>query len=260
MSLVVELYGKAGKVCEPSYRRGVNCPLIARTTSEDLLVGTVFGVLRRMRPVLWLRPMLTQAFAVRRFVTCPMRDLDVRFWPSLPPPSARAHNEGMSEPDLVLQFGRALVLVEAKYNSDLSARTTHDANRDQLLRLIDVAYHATRAEQFATLRREPWVLVIGIPTESPRLLSAYQNRDRLHDALGPARSDVADIAALMHQRLGYVSWSSVADVLRAAGGRARGLEQALLRDLVEYIEHRVRTAARTTGAPRQGVLPVMDNR
>src|SRR5690606_5672296 len=84
VSIVVEMHGKQGRVCSRDYRNGNGCPLIVRPTSEDVLTGNVFGILRRLRPSLWLRPLLSEAFHTSRFVACSMKDLSVGFWRECP--------------------------------------------------------------------------------------------------------------------------------------------------------------------------------
>lgn len=68
---------------------------------------------------------------------------DLTFWPKLRPPPDRTIREGPSEPDIMIILGRALILVEAKYKSDVSTKTTYDNVRDQVIRLVDVgSWHA----------------------------------------------------------------------------------------------------------------------
>ena len=51
MSIIFELFKTSGKkVCPPNYVRKSNCPLIVRTTSEDLLTANVFGILKNLDP------------------------------------------------------------------------------------------------------------------------------------------------------------------------------------------------------------------
>jgi hypothetical protein len=72
MSMVLEMVQrgrKAGHVCSRDYRNGPSCPLILRTTSEDAMTANVFGILRRLRPSLWLRPLLNHAFALEEEMT-----------------------------------------------------------------------------------------------------------------------------------------------------------------------------------------------
>ena len=68
------------------------------------------------------------------------------FWPKLSPPPSRAQKEGDSEPDVLIRLGdQGLALVEAKHQSCVSERTTHDETRDQVIRLIDIgSWHARK--------------------------------------------------------------------------------------------------------------------
>lgn len=254
MSIAVELYGKQGRVCSRDYRNGNGCPLIVRPTSEDVLTANVFGILRRLRPSLWLRSLLSEAFETKRFNTCSMKSLDVAFWQDLPPPPARLR-EGWSQPDLVIRFADTMILVEAKYRAGFSKRTTHDEHRDQLARLLDVAFAAAVDGQF--FRRDPWVLVIGVG-EEPELVERYRDERTLREALAHYErfGDAAAIARTMSQRVGYVSWQTLAGILAASALRSREMERGFLEDLVAYIKHKVRTASLSHEKLRQLALPL----
>src|SRR5207248_2368019 len=131
-----------------------------RKTSEDLFTSNVFGILRRLRPSLWLRPMLNAAFKTQRFKTESMRRLDLNFWKTVGPPPLTAFPEGPSEVDVCIAFATTVILLEAKFHSPLATRTTYDPRRDQLVRLLDVAYsYAVGGQLF---RRDPYVLVLGL--------------------------------------------------------------------------------------------------
>ncbi len=61
MSIYVELHKKGGKLCEKAKSGELHCPLIVRPTSEDVIVGNVFGTLKHIPPHLWLNPLLNKA-------------------------------------------------------------------------------------------------------------------------------------------------------------------------------------------------------
>lgn len=261
MSIVLELEAngrKAGRVCEGSYRKGPGCPLIVRQTSEDVLTANVFGLLRRLRPGLWLRPMLNKAFRTGRFQSRPMKHLAVEFWKPVPPPSNRLDIEGNSEIDVAITFESTVVFTEAKYRSPLSASTSHDPNRDQLIRLLDVAYSTARTSDL--FPREPFVFVLGLPRTEPELVTRYRNPNSIAEALAhhrrfPDHSEMAEYLAL---HVGYLSWSSLGEVLRTSGRRATSLEAALLVDVARYIDHKVVQASRSLTTQGSFTLPGME--
>jgi hypothetical protein len=251
------MHGKGGRVCARDYRNGNGCPLIVRSTSEDVLTGNVFGILRHLRPSLWLRPMLNAAFNTRRFQTCSMSRLRVVFWPDLPPPAHPTLREGWSQPDLLIAFDRTLVVVECKYNAPLATRTTHDRDRDQLVRLLDVAHaQCVDKQMFA---REPWVLLLALPALEPPLVTRYRDPVQLEGALRHHR-DPAErrrVARYMSARLGYLSWRGLASTLASRVQRARRVECLLMGDVIDYVHMKVSSPEIAADDGRQGLLPVI---
>ena len=257
MSLVIELERggrKAGHVCDASYRRGRNCPLILRQTSEDLITANVFGILRRMPPALWLRPLLNQAFRTKRFRTCSLTGLEVAFWQPVAPPAARANREGYSEADVLIRARDFVLFIEAKYRAQLATRTTEDESRDQVIRLLDVAFEMAKAGQMFT--RAPYVLVLGATPTEPELVTRYRSATAVDEALATRHRypDHRAIAELLCQRLGYASWQDLAAIIEAHLESASQTERALLGDVVEYIKLKMATVHMTSEARRQMLL------
>jgi hypothetical protein len=137
--------GKAGTVCSREYRKGAGCPLIIRSTSEDVLVGSAFGILQHMRPSLWLRPMLNTAFDTRIFNTVPMKNLVVEFWGnvntnshwrSCPTPPCDPENPKwwLSLTSRIRESSSSYYLASAKYSAASSSERSHPLLRT--LRLL----------------------------------------------------------------------------------------------------------------------------
>ena len=256
MSITLELEGdgkKLGRICEPSYRNGPGCPLILRASSEDLLTANVFGLLRRLRPVLWLEPMLRAAFPGHEVPRLVLKDVTVALWKKLPPPVGRAGREGLTEVDVYVAFGESVLLIESKFTSGLTPRTAHDPQRDQLIRLIDVAFsHLVDGEFFP---RSPFIMVTGMQDGEPRLVNQYRSANavrRCIPGLDTRRGGDA-VAQLLARQVGYLSWSRIAKTLAASVQHAGSLEAALVMDAVGYIRHK--TSVRVTPAsPHQGRL------
>ncbi len=252
MTLLVEQLGKGGRVCARSYRNGDSCPLVVRSTSEDVVTGNVFGILRHIRPSLWLRPLLVGAFG-SRFKRCRMCEVNVKLWPELPPPPNK--QEGWTQPDALIEFGDIVVLLEAKYRAGFSTKTTRDATRDQVIRSLDVAYHYAVEGQF--FRREPYVLALGVRAQEPDLVTRY--RDAVALAAGLSHyppDDSARIASFMSGRIGYASWQSLAFVLGTRTGRIQRLERALLADLAAYLRFKVETVDASPYEERQRLFVI----
>lgn len=252
MSMFAEQLGKGGRVCARSYRNGDGCPLVVRSTSEDVVTGNVFGILRHLRPALWLRPMLVAVFG-RRFERCKMSDVRVTLWPELPPPSTK--HEGWTQPDVLIEFGDFVVLVEAKYRAGFSRRTTRDPARDQVVRLLDVAYQYATDQQF--FAREPYVLTLGLWSEEPELVQRYRDPHALAAQLQhyPEAARV-QMATTMSTRIGYTSWPRLAFVLGSPCVRLHRLERALLTDLATYLRFKVGTADLSPYEERQQLFSI----
>lgn len=260
MSLVIELERngtKAGRVCDRTYRKGPGCPLILRQTSEDVLTGNVFGILRRIRPSLWLRPFLNHAFRTKHFRSCSLAGLNISFWTRVTPPASRARIEGFTEVDVMIRCRDLVVFVEAKYRAPLSTGTEHDGSRDQVIRLLDVAFEMTMAGQFYT--RRPYVLVLGSAPTEPDLVSRYRDADTVAEALATRRRfpEHRQIAQLLARRIGYATWSDLAKIVGGRLSAARPTERLFLLDVVDYIGLKMSTLKLGPGLQRQMLLRVV---
>ena len=92
MSIIFELFKTSGKkVCPPNYVRKSNCPLIVRTTSEDLLTANVFGILKNLDPTIWLRRFLGEAIKGKDFSRHTFENLSFEFWKRYRPPANRKY-------------------------------------------------------------------------------------------------------------------------------------------------------------------------
>ena len=100
MSIIFELYKTSGKkVCPPNYVRKSNCPLIVRTTSEDLLTANVFGILKNLDPKIWLTKILREwkgedpgeAIKGKDFSRHTFENLSFEFWKQYRPPANRKY-------------------------------------------------------------------------------------------------------------------------------------------------------------------------
>jgi len=99
--------------------------------SEDALTWNVFRTLMKEPLEKWF----SELFLVRID-----KDETVRFyfWKECPPPPQRPVPEGNTHVDLTVETEKKLIFVEAKYKSEISDRTSHDSERDQIIRNIDV--------------------------------------------------------------------------------------------------------------------------
>ena len=139
---------------------------------------------------------------------------EVILWPKLPPPPSRPRREGRSEPDVLINLGdEGLVLVEAKYKSDISERTTHDDRRDQVIRMIAVGSWHARTRDLRDRDQGPsksYVIVLqygDAQANSEEIVARYRGKpDAIERAL-PYREDLArsDYARLASS-LAFMRW------------------------------------------------------
>ena len=65
--MLTELNSKAGCLCEPARKGEMRCPLIVRPTSEDVVTGHLFGILKVLNPRWWLPDFLNRGLGAERF-------------------------------------------------------------------------------------------------------------------------------------------------------------------------------------------------
>ena len=153
MSIMFELFKSTGKkVCPPNHVRKSNCPLIVRSTSEDLLTANVFGILKNLDPKIWLTRLLGEAIKGKDFSRHTFENLSLEFWKKYRPPVNRKYKEGPSEVDVTISYEGGVIFIEAKYLAPLSLRTTHDRHRDQVIRYLDLAAHYHLTVQKTSVR------------------------------------------------------------------------------------------------------------
>jgi hypothetical protein len=132
--------------------------------SEDAVTWNVFRSLRQVEPTAWLPALVDKALpdAELSFEV----PIVVNLWSTVsPPPSLLLlGDEGDSEVDVVIESPTWVWFIEAKYQSDISTRTTTRPLRDQVLRNIDVGsyYAGVRHFFFSLLIRAKERSPIGV--------------------------------------------------------------------------------------------------
>jgi hypothetical protein len=252
MSIIFELYKSIGKkVCPPFHVRKGNCPLIVRTTSEDLLTANVFGILKNLDPKIWLRRLLGEAIKGKDFSRHNFENLSFEFWKKYRPPINRATREGISEVDVTLTYNEGVIFIEAKYLAPISQKTTHDADRNQIIRYLDLAaYHFLNYPGSAI---DFYLILITDTEESPKVLTQYRFPKRIIEGLaGPGlfgnRKDIGDRLA---KGLGWISWHNVNDILKSTRKEFRMAERKFLDDMIPYLTYKLKEAERIRNEKRQ---------
>jgi hypothetical protein len=253
MSIIFELFKTSGKkVCPPNYVRKSNCPLIVRTTSEDLLTANVFGILKNLDPKIWLRNFLGEAIKGKDFSRHTFENLSFEFWKKYRPPVNRKYREGISEVDVTISYKDGIIFIEAKYLAPVSLRTTSDPRRDQIIRYLDLAaYHYLNHPD----RLKEFYFVLIIDTEKPPwILTRYKSQRNLvkgltHHGLFQVNED---IGSLLSKGVGWLTWKQIRKILQVTREHfpTEG-ERRFVDDLIIYLDYKIKEGERIRAERKQ---------
>jgi hypothetical protein len=186
--------------------------------SEDAVTWNVLRSLRQVEPQAWLPKLMEMALpTISLAVSAPVI---IELWRTVcPPPSLLGlGEEGDSEIDVIIETPAWVWFIEAKYQSDISTRTTTRPLRDQVLRNIDVGsyYAGVRDFVFTLLIRDESRSRLGAES-----ITRYSDLAEPRRLLAEHRPD-----GLMNLRaVTLLTWADLADVLLEARSRARRLDE-----------------------------------
>ena len=193
--MLTELRGKAGNLCDPAKQGKLRCPLLVRSSSEDVITGHLVQALRILNSRWWLSDFLNEALGADRFRRQFYRRLRIEPWVNQPryPRALLPWDEGSTQVDCEITWNNphTTVFIEAKYQADLSA-TTVNANgsgkypADQLIRNVRVGlYRAGYFEGNSLFKLKPrdFVVILLCPTEKHRLVKKYRDNNQLLAAI-----------------------------------------------------------------------------
>jgi hypothetical protein len=78
--MLTEMHGKGGRLCEQAASGQMRCPLLVRSTSEDVITGELVQVMRTINPRWWLADFLNTALGATRFHQQVYRGLRIEPW------------------------------------------------------------------------------------------------------------------------------------------------------------------------------------
>jgi hypothetical protein len=194
--------------------------------SEDLLTDAVFGAIRHLPYERVLAAVLAEAGVS---VTADgLRRAQVLMWPRIPMPQWPGT---IIEPDVIVIAGKAVIVFEAKLNSDFSTYTappppgSRTSPEDRYFHQLAVQYAAVKAWAAGLLLNPPTIVAVTRGPLPPTTISrAEQDIDRLTSSPAP-------------QRIRGVSWHDLAQVLHGVGG-LRPNEQEHVSDVLALMEKR----------------------
>lgn len=246
--MLTELGGKGGRVCHSAVDGTLRCPLIVRSTSEDVVTGNLFGALRAINPRWWLPQFLNHGLGTERFRTQVYRNIRIELWQRQPnmPRHLVPWEEGQTEVDVVITWENpaTTVFLEMKFRSDLSATTSHHSGTngypaDQLIRNCRIGlwrsgwYHESRL--FPNLRRDFSLLLV--------------NASGCHDLVGKYRDPMTLRQAIPKSRLlpvlpqlpfiGCLGYGAIVKILRQQRRWMLRPERLLADQVTEYLEFKL---------------------
>lgn len=184
-----------GKLAETNSRgKAKGLPIICSENSEDARTWHCFSpLIKNESEKAKVLTNLLQSFpAMPTEVFNGVRSAELRFWRHLSPPPSRPQKEGSSEPDLLIKLGKqGLVLVEAKYKSDVKEDTEHDKNRDQVIRLLDVGSWYAKRNGYARC----YVIVLqygNASTNARQMVDRYKDKPGAIKRALSYRNDLSD--------------------------------------------------------------------
>lgn len=254
--MLTELNSKGGCLCEPARKGEIRCPLIVRPTSEDVVTGQLFGVLKVLNPRWWLPDFLNRGLGTDRFRRQVFRKFRVDVWQKQRsyPRHQLPWDEGQTEVDVVITWENpaTTVFIEMKYGSALSATTIHnDGNNgfpsDQLIRNARVGLWENGwfdEKLLFDIPTRDFVLMLVTPTDGNPLVRAYRQPERLRAAI-PQGDKLSKLPP--GPFIGELSYQGIVQMLKNQRKWLTRTERSLVDDLTEYLGFKVRQLRGTNG-------------
>lgn len=253
--MLTELHRKGGCLCQPAKEGKLRCPLIVRPTSEDVITGHLFQVLKVLNPRWWLPDILNQALGVTGYGRQVFRNLRIEPWVNKPtyPRELLPWDEGSTQVDVVITWENppTTVYVEMKYGSELSSVTSrnqgqHGFPADQLSRnarvgLLECGYFQ-RPQLFEVKQRDFLLLAVTSDGGQP-LVEKYRDPVQLRAAI-PHSDQINRLPKLPF--IGELSYLDIVQILRQQRRWFTRSERMLVDQLAEYLEMKLNTRPRRT--------------
>ncbi|WP_226658977.1 hypothetical protein [Pseudalkalibacillus hwajinpoensis] len=139
-----------------SSMRSMKTKHLRSENSEDALTWNVFQSLQQINPNHWYTELISKGinqttFNLKKQVLPNQipHNLTIKLWESIRP-SLRGNQkaEGATEVDVMMESDAFVWFIEAKFKSDISTGTTHDQERNQILRNLDVGSYYAKGKDF----------------------------------------------------------------------------------------------------------------
>lgn len=253
--MLTELGGKSGGLCEPAKRGELHCPLIVRPSSEDVVTGNIFGVLKSIDPRWWLADLMNQSLGSKRFRQQVYRQLNIELWQKQPsfPRHLLPWEEGQTEVDVEITWEnpRSTIFVEMKYGSPISLRTQNNNGNgkypgDQLIRNARVGLYKCgwygEPERLFDIPQRDFVLLLLSPRPCNTLVQKYRDAEQLLESI-PHANRIAKLPRL--PLIGEATYKTLVEVLQRNLRFMSRAEKIQAELLCKYLEYKLQTLRRT---------------
>jgi hypothetical protein len=243
--MLTELHNKGGSLCDAASHGQVRCPLLVRSTSEDVITGELVHILRALNPRWWLADFLNAALGENRFQPQVFRRLRIEPWVNQRPypKELLPWSEGSTQVDIQITWENppTTIFIEAKYQSELSKTTSNGCDQreyptDQLIRNVRVGLHECgyfSRESLFEIKPRDFAVILLSPDPKSNLVEKYRDRSKLLRSIPQSQKLKALPVRPFVGELGY------AQIVRILARRIRFFsrcERELVRHLTTYLD------------------------
>jgi hypothetical protein len=248
--MLTELHGKGGCLCEQAQQGTLRCPLLVRSTSEDVITGELIQALRALNPYWWLADVLNTALGTERFPRQIYRRLRIEPWVNHRPYPRELlpWTEGSTQVDVEISWENppTTVFIEAKYQSELGKTTSNSGDQsefptDQLIRNVRVGLnhcgYFAKGSLFETPARD-FVVILLSPSPESYLVKRYRNETRLRKSI-PHSDQLIGFPRMPF--VGQIGYAQINDVLRRRFRFFTKAERIIVDHLTNYLDFKKAT-------------------
>jgi len=197
---------------------------LIHTGSEHVLVSNVFGVLKNLPQKIVLRELLKKIIG-KEIDQKNFSKVKYHFWRKFPAP--KGLKEGFTEVDTVIEFQDNVIFIESKYLSEESKGTTHEKDRNQLIRNLDIANIYSKKNQVKNF----YVIYLTCEKDEPKIVQDIRNGNII------SKLSLETKPEEINDKIYWASFKDISDILSGlALSRAfYPTELNFVRDLLDYL-------------------------